>query len=67
MESILLITEITKKDIGDCMFHWFVPDGNYVEEPDRQILKAEYTQIFGSLEILPLNFDRRYRYYIVEK
>ena len=59
--------EIKERHIGDCSFHWFVPDGNYVKESDRKILKAECEQLYGSTEMIPLNFNKKYRYYIVQK
>ncbi len=58
--------KITKRDIGDCSFYWFVPDGHYVKKNDRKILKAEYTPLYGTDEMVT-NFDKKYRYYIVNK
>ena len=51
----------------DCGFHWFVPDGHYVKNSDRKILKAEYEQLYGSTKMIPLNFDGNYIYYVVKR
>ena len=59
--------EIKDRDIGDCNFHWFIPDGAYVKDSDRKILKAEYEQIYGFNKTVPLNFNNKYRYYVVKK
>ena len=46
-----------------------ITEGNhyYFTSEERKVLKAEYTQLYGSTEMVPLNFDGKYRYYIVEK
>lgn len=59
--------KITERHIEDCQFHWFVPDGNYITENDRKILRAEYSQLYGSLKEIPINFNGKYNYCIVER
>lgn len=51
----------------DCSYYWFVPDVYYVKKSERKILKAEYAQVFGTLEMIPMNFDGKYEYFVVKK
>ncbi len=52
---------------------WRIPvEGEYFvsdkdSRSDRKILKAECEQLYGSTKMVPLNFNEKYKYYIVKK
>lgn len=51
---------IDEKYIRDCQFYFF-------EKDSRKILKAEVALLYGTTKVVPLNFNAKYRYYIVKR